>query len=330
MSRNSVSAYCTKLRLAGIAIALMFPQLLPGGAFAAGPGCMASYYRAKSPACVDDTLAQLRQMAAGGRAEPNTVIGFLAEVFRTSPQERERVLNAETSNYVKSVGVISLYRAGLSDDAQKFAAASSLSGFSDKLRAARLPPLDRLTPSSTPADNDLLIGAYMASGNTIFIQRILDNYSSADDGMAGDAFRVGLMMNKFGPSLTPKGRDDNVMAQAACAKYQCKTDQQKLLRVMTLGTAIWSLQSLSAQDDGIKKTLSDFFSRDARLKNLFAAEQTAFGNYMTAILLIAAFKDNRTGADQDRTYELMTKSASIYENLGSGKDAFEPFMNLKK
>ncbi|MCK1637997.1 hypothetical protein IVA95_10410 [Bradyrhizobium sp. 157] len=192
-----------------------------------------------------------------------------------------------------------------------------------------MPPLDAVTPSSTPADNDLLIGAYMASGNTAHIRRILENYSSADDGMASDGLRVGFMMGKFGPGLAPKERD-SVTIKVACTKYDCNADKSKFLRVMTLGTAMWSLQSLSAQDDGIKKTLSEFFSRDARLKNLFAAEQAAFGNYLMAILFVSTFQNDRAGADQDQAYELMSKSASIYERFGSGKEAFEPFMNLKK
>jgi hypothetical protein len=329
MSRNSIAARSTRLKNAGAAIALMISSLSPGVAFAAGDGCMASYYRSKSPVCIDDTLAQLRQTATSGRADPNTIIGFLGELFRSSPQERERLLKAESSDYVKSVDVISLYRAGLPDEAQKFAAANSLSGLSDRLRAARMAPLDSVTPSSTPADNDLLIGAYMASGNTAHIRRILDNYSSADDGMASDGLRVGFMMSKFGPGLAPKGRD-SVTIKVACAKYDCKADKSKFLRVMTLRTAMWSLQSLSAQDDGIKKTLSEFFSRDARLKNLFAAEQAAFGNYLTAILFVSTFQKDGAGADQDQAYELMSKSASIYERFGSGKEAFEPFMNLKK
>ena len=184
-----------------------------------------------------------------------------------------------------------------------------------------------MRPSSIPSDNDLLIGAYMASGNAAIVQRILENYSSADDAMAGDGFRMGLMMSKFGPGLAPKGRSA-VTTQAACAKYRCKEDQTKLLRVMTLATALWSLQSLSGQDDGIKKALSDFFAREARLKNLFTIEQTAFGNYVTAIIIVTTFKDD-TAADRE-AYTAMDKSASIYENLGSAKDAFAPMMNLKK
>jgi hypothetical protein len=291
--------------------------------------CMSSYYREKSPACIDQVLAQFRQMPPNPRSEPSNMIGFLAEVFRSSAQERERIFKAESSTYVKSVMLLSLYRVGLPDDAQKFAMANNLSALSERLRGMHVVALDAVKPSSLPGDNDLLIGAYMASGNAAHIQRILANYSGADDAMAGDGFRIGLMMSKFGPGLAPKGRTA-VTVQAACAKYQCKEDQTKLLRVMTLRTALWSLQSLSGQDDGIKKTLSDFFTRDARLKNLFTTEQTAFGNYLTAIVAVIALKDDHTGADREQAYAAMEKSASIYESLGSAKDAYAPMMNLKK
>lgn len=291
--------------------------------------CMTSYYREKSSACLDEVLAQLRQKPPNPGSEPGAAVGFLARIFRDSAGERERIVKSELSDNQKTVVLNGLYRAGLPLDAQKFAATNNLAIPPENLRATRLVALDAVKPSSFPGDNDLLIGAYMASGNPALVQRILENYSSADDAMAGDGFRMGLMMTKFGPTMTPKGRN-NVMVRAACAKYQCKEDQTKLLRVMTLGTALWSLQSLSGQDDGIKKALSDFFTRDARLKNLFTTEQTAFGNYLTAIVFVTAFKDDHTAADREQAYAAMDKSASIYENLGSANDAFAPMMNLKK
>ncbi|WFU17752.1 hypothetical protein [Bradyrhizobium sp. CB3481] len=319
--------HSTMTKNIGAAVALAMLWLCSGPALAAENNCMASYYRSKSPACVDETLAQFRQMVA--RSAPDNLVGFLAELFRASPDERERLLKNEPSNNVRQVYVYSLYRAGLAEEAKKYAAASQLTALLDKLQAARVPVLEAVRPSEIPGDNDTLIGAYMASGNTVFIQRILDNYAGADDAMVSDALRMAYMMSKFGNTLTPKGRDD-VMTKAACEKYQCKVDPQKFRRLLTLASAFWSTQSLSAGDEGIKTTMSDFFTRDARLKNLLGAEQAAFGNYMTAIMLITTFKDKRQGADQERAFELMNKSASIYEHFGSGKEAFEPFMNLKK
>lgn len=314
-------------RIARLAIALMFSSFWSAAPVAAGQECMASYYREKSPGCVDQVLALFRP--PNPRPDPSAIVGFLAQIFRTSAQERERILKADVSDYAKSVTLLSLHRAGLSDDAQKFATANNLLSQSEKLRAMRLVALDAVRPSAIPADNDLLIGAYMASGNTAFVQRILENYSSSDDAMASDGFRLGLMMSKFGVGFTPKGRNA-VTTQAACAKYQCKDDQTRFLRVMTLATALWSLQSLSGQDDGVKKTLSDFFASDTRLKNLFAIEQTAFGNYVTAVAVFSAFKDDRAATDREQAYAAMDKSASIYETLGSAKEAFAPFTTLKK
>ena len=290
---------------------------------------MAHHYREKSQSCVDEILTELKQTPPGNQGQPTTAVGFLAQLFKDSPQERERILKAESSNYVKSVELLSLYIAGLPDEAQKFAAENYLSVVSAKMHASNPTTLEALRPSSTPGDNDMLIGAYMASGNAGTIQRILENYSSADDAMVSDAFRMGFMMSKFGTGLAPKGRDP-VMMQAACNKYQCKMDQLKFFRVLTLATAIWSLQSLANQDDGIKTTLSDFLAHDSRLKVLFATEQTAFGNYLAAIVVVSGLKSDHTGAEAQRGYAAMSESASIYENLGSAKDAFAPFANLKK
>jgi hypothetical protein len=309
------------LKSVGISLALLL--LCPDMAMSMGQECMASYYRAKSPACVDGILAEFRQMPQG-RSDPSTLIGFLAGLFRSSPQERDRILSAETSDYLKSIDLVSLYRAGLADEAEKFAKANNLSALADKVRA--MPALEIVKPLSTPADNDLLIGAYMASGDTAFIQRVLANYSSADDGMVSDGLRMGFMMSKFGGNLTPKGRDA-VMPRAARDKYQ--SDLTKLLRVMTLGTALWSLQSLSQQDDGMKKTLDEFFTNDPRLKNLFAIEENAFANYLTTIIGLTALKE-APAENLKPGYEAMRRSAEIYEKLGSADDAFAPMRDIKK
>jgi hypothetical protein len=308
-----------------VAVALLFIQCFPAGA--ADPNCMnENYYRNRLPSCIDDMLSPLR--ASGSKADPNTVIGFLAQLFSTSPEERQRLLENEPSDYVRSVELVALYRADLLDDAQRFSIKNNLSALLQKLQASRPAPLAAVRPSSVPADNDLLIGAYMASGDKAFIQRIIDNYSSADDAMASDGFRVGLMLSKFGPGLTPKGRD-SVMMQAICAKYQCKTDQAKFLRVTTLATAFWSLQSLSGKDDGIRKMLSDFFARDTRLDTLFKIEQTAFGNYLVYIIAVTAIKDDQPGANRENL-AAMRNSVSIYENLGPANEAFAPFAGQKK
>jgi hypothetical protein len=315
-----VRAEIAVIKLSHIAIALLLAQSMP--AEATDRNCMNDYYRTKPAGCVDSILSPFRT-APRSKSDPSTVIGFLAQLFVTSPAEKQRLLSDEPSDYVRSMEVVALYRAGLLDDARKFSDKYQLSALLQKLEAGGLAPLATVSPSSIPANNDLLIGAYMASGDTAFIERILGNFSSADDGMVSDAMRLGFMNSKFGPNFTPKGRE-NVMAPAACAKYQCKTDRTKFLRVLTLGSAFWALQSLAQQDDGIRKTFDRFFEGDARLKNLRAGEEAAFGNYLTTLAMAAAFKpDQAFSTAVDPAYASMSKAASAYETLEPAHKVFE-------
>jgi hypothetical protein len=314
------------VKLLYAALALLFVQCWPAGA--ADQNCMNDYYRTKGPGCLDGMLSQLRQ-APRPKSDPATMIGFLAQLFVTSPAEKQRILNDEPSEYVRSLDLVALYRAGLLDDARKFADKIDRSRLLQKLETDQLKSLAAVRPSSTPADNDLLIGAYMASGDTIFIERILGNFSSADDSMASDGLRMGFMQSKFGPTLVPKERE-SVTVGAACAKYQCKTDPVKLYRLLTLSSAFWALRSLAEHDDGISKTLAGFFERDTRLKNLLVAEQAAFGNYLTALVVVVAVKSDQASTEAGQAYAAMSKSALAYETLASARDAFTPIEALTK
>lgn len=289
---------------------------------------MNDYYRAKRPPCVDSILSQFRQ-APRSKSDPSTMIGFLAQLFITSPAEKQRLLAKEPSDYVRSVDLVALYRAGLLDDARNFADKNQLSAMLQRMETSQLKPLAAVRPSSVAADNDLLIGAYMASGDTVFIERILENFSNADDSMASDGLRMGFMQSKFGPTLVPKERT-SVTVGAACAKYQCKTDPTKLYRLLTLSSAFWALQSLGKNDDGIRKTFAGFFVRDKRLKDLFAAEQAAFGNYVTALTIVAAFKPDQAATDAGAAHAAMSKAAAAYETLEPARNVFGHIEALTK
>lgn len=154
-------------RFLAVALALLV-QCWPA---VAGRDCMPDYYRTKAPSCVNSMLSQLRQSAPNVKSEPSPMVGFLAQLFRTSPAEKRRILEGERSDYVKSVDLVALYRADLLDDARKFAEKNQLSDLLAKLEAKPPVPLAALRPSSIPGDNDLLVGAYMASGDTALKKR---------------------------------------------------------------------------------------------------------------------------------------------------------------
>jgi hypothetical protein len=217
---------------------------------------------------------------------------------------------------------VALFRADLLDDAQKFADKNQLTVLLQKLKTDKLVTLAAVRPSSTPADNDLLIGAYMASGDTTFIERILENFSGAEDVMVSDGLRMGYLMGKFGNRLAPKERESVTMA-AASAKYQSDADSAKLLRLLTLMTASWALSSLAKHDDGIRRAVAGFFEHNARLKNLLLIEQTAFGNYLTYLIAVLTLTSDNASVNA-KTYAAMSKSALAYEKLEPASDAFPP------
>lgn len=278
--------------------------------------CIETFYQTKDMGCIDalvDTLSQSADTwAKSARSVPYAAIGFFAEVFSDYPKERDRILHQDVSDPFKSLYLTALMYAGLTEEAKKYAQQLGWTGDDKKLQNGALPTLKQVRPKSTAADNDLLVGAYEASGNTGYILAILDNYTTADDAMVSDALRIGLVSGKFGPRLTAPGRT-NTMVPAACTKYHCKSDTKDLLRLMTLATAFWSVHSLAQRDDGIKNTFDGFFEKNRHLKQLLAVEQNAFGNYLTMVTAYAGIKDNPA----------INSSLSVYENLGSAQDAFE-------
>lgn len=277
-------------------------------------------YKTKNTKCIDNVIAKLDNTKADTNKNPDIhaniegMVGLLAVIFNDMPEELERLLAQESNQYKKSVYVESLYRAGLLERARTYADTNNLSDYFKLYAKYNLPAIKTVKPEFNPSDNDLLIGAYMASGNIKYIESILENYKSADENMVGIAFRMAFMINKFGKDLTPEGRDKSMIV-AICKKYECKTNPKDFLRVSTLSSAIWALQSLSKQDEGIKKTLGSFFSNNVKIKQTYINEQTAFSNYMTGLIAFAAIKDNKN----------INESLAIYEQLGSGEDALKAF-----
>jgi len=291
-----------------------------GSADAADMNCMSDFYRTQASGCVEKIVSSLRQIPTSG-GDPSTIIGFLAQLFRSS-NDTKRLLENEHSDYVRSVYLQALYRAGLFNEARTYAVSNQLATLLQKLDSSQIITLATTRSPSNPAENDLLIGAYMASGDPTLIERILGNFSEADDVMVSDGFRMGYLMGKFGSRLAPKERESVTLA-AAQTKYQVDTSPVKLDRVLTLMTATWALRWLSEHDDGIKRTVANFFERDARLKNLLVVEQIAFGNYLTYLLVVLTHKPDSPSANAE-TYAAMSKSVSAFETLEPASGINEP------
>lgn len=124
-------------KLPSLAIALLHLQCAPAGA--AAQDCMNDYYRSKPAGCVESILSSFRTEPRS-KSDPSTVIGFLAQLFVMSPAEKQRALNAEPSDYVRSMHLMALHRAGLADDARTFSDKHQLQALLQKLEANRLAP----------------------------------------------------------------------------------------------------------------------------------------------------------------------------------------------
>lgn len=294
-------------------------------AAAENESCYNTFYKTKDMDCLEAVVENIHNSAAGWAEDPQTmpgaVSGFLAEIFSNYPEEKQDILQEDASTQVAGIYLMALLRAGLIDDAREYAAKTGLTEGFEKAENIGVPTLKEIKPSVNAADNDLLIGAYSASGNTEYITAILDNYNSVKESMASDAFRIALVTSKFGPTLAPEGRE-STMASAACKKYKCETNVKKFQHVLTLASAFWATRAISRQDKEVKTKMLEFFNDNPELKKLLMIEQKAFGNYLTMLIAYAGTKDNPH----------INSSLSIYENLGSAQkaaDAIKPLMAKK-
>jgi hypothetical protein len=275
-------------------------------------------YKTRSPECIDAVVRSIDAAPRANQAETNpavhsnqAIVGLLAGLL-TDPADRTRILNQERTSFQKGLYIEGLYRANLLAEAKRYADESRLSEVFQRYKDQNLPPIADVKPGFAPADNDILIGAYMSSGDTRYIKRIIEAYRDADDATVQIALRMAFMNSKFGGGLAPPERE-KTMAMTICERYECRTNPQKFMRLAALSSAFWALQSLSQQDEGIKQTLAGFFEQNPHLKKLLEAESAAFSNYMTLLIAYAAIKDN----------PVINSSLLTYEKLGSGEAAIK-------
>jgi hypothetical protein len=304
----------------GIALAA---ALWPSAGVAQAPAadCALTYYRDKSEVCLDETLASLRD-AMSVKPEVNAaMVGFLAGVIRSKPAMEAKIVAAIGPPAMKATVLMALDRAGRDEAARSFARAENLQAALAELESDLPPRLNEIKPRSVAADNDMLIGAFMATGDPAYINAILGNFSAADDDQIRDAVRIALMQGRF-DERDPRGGYRR-LARVACGKYQCKHDSSAFSRIMTLSSAYWALASLAAKDEAIRKTTQAFLAADPRVKAIERNEEDAFAAYLDRLADWSAAKSDPKSADQAKAEET---SLAGYENLGPTWDLLHPLV----
>jgi hypothetical protein len=149
------------------------------------------------------------------------------------------------------------------------------------LLAANAYAADTIRKLSTPADNDALIGQYMKTKNTQYIQTMLETYNTADDAALKDARRFANLSRDFKNPKSPRPNLQKDMATAICQKYECKTNPARANQFFTVASGLWALGSLSKQDPQINQTVTGFLHTHPRMKNIFLEEDAIASNYWT-------------------------------------------------
>ena len=134
-------------------------------------------YKNKSPECIYTFVQIVEEVKLNGKSKypiyvnNEVVIGALAIIFNEMPQERQKILaedkynkyNSDNGyNFVKSIFIQALYVANLTDEAKIYAD----NNYPHNLRQPYAEPLDTIKVVQNPIDNDVLIGAFLASGDT--------------------------------------------------------------------------------------------------------------------------------------------------------------------
>ena len=291
-------------------IALLF-CIIVNPVSAASP-CTPQQYQSREQHCIMELVARLN--ARWPEAESPTlrdhvkaqaIVGMFAVVFSRSPDLTPFIFQKAEKPLAKGILAEALYRAGKMREAQNYIRANNLL-YLNNLWNAKIPVLEVVRPQWLVQDNDLLIGAYATSGDSNYLNRILENFLTADAEMARVAIRMALMQGKFGPTLTPKGRK-KIIADAMCQKFNCKSNITNSLRLLTLSSGFWALNSLSKKDAAVQTTMMDFFTKTPQLMSIIQNEQREFGNYLTLLIAQAAAPDNPE----------IEKALISYENLGA-------------
>ncbi|WP_157059374.1 hypothetical protein [Bathymodiolus septemdierum thioautotrophic gill symbiont] len=233
-------------------------------------------------------------------------IGFLSGIFKKYPKIRKEILNKSTSKFVQGAFLISLYRANIPNEAEKYAA-SNLSEKWSNYYKTRILSLEEVIPRDTPSENDLLLGAFAATGTKQYIYNMLYYFEKENIEKITDAIKVGLLIEKFGPEMTPKKGYKTKITSAFVKKYNAKNDIKSYLHLMTMGVAIWSIRSNMKKDDNLKKLFEDFLSKNKILKPILKSEINYLSNYIVDFIGYNATKSNILKKSLDRYESLETQ-----------------------
>lgn len=282
-----------------------------------------TFYQTHQFECVDKLLKSLDEMD-NPELDPNRIqnqIGFLAGIVITYPDKIDSILSKKVSQNARSAVIGALYRAGMSEKAVRYAHSSNMFPLFDSYQKSSIPLLAKTYSHYNPGDNDLLIGAFMATGDKIYIENIIHQYKDADDKMVRNALRIAAMQGKFGPELLSKTRKEIYTREhrenplkALAIRENWQKYPKESMQTLTMASAFWALSSLAGKHKPIGEVFTDFFSSDSRLNKLANEETNNFTNYIMLSVILPAMDNKQNNSDEALKQEV-EQFLTSYENF---------------
>jgi hypothetical protein len=263
--------------------------------------CVKDYYKTKSPKCIDTLV---KAIDPANLQQKIVITHFLAAVFKDDAQMKQRALAINVPDNSKVLLLNALYMAGLKEDFIQYAVENKLEKQLKLISESKIKKLSEIKPKDKAGDNDILLNAYLATGNLEYLQPIFANYQNTSKAELADAIRVAVLITKFGPAMVPKNGKAKFV-ENLCNKYKCKSKSSKIGNVMTVAGAHWSLLQLAHEEKAVQDAFTDFLDKNKPVMEVIAKENANFTNY--AILL------NVTPIEEDK--KLVEKIISDYESF---------------
>ncbi len=230
-------------------------------------GCMNGYYKQKHEKCVQYVLDVIDEVP---RDElPLSVYGFLGGLW-LQDNAFDVVLQKKITSKPQQIFYSKLLY--LMDERQKAVAYARQYNVHTEYKEVvdgGLPPLKQLKPQAFPGGNDMLIGAFFATGDDYYIENIFTSFEGQKEADIASALRYAYLNASF----VPQGYPADKVQDDLCKRYACKKDDTRYLHVLTMASALWALESLSEAHPIIKNKMKNFYQANPHIMKLQASER---------------------------------------------------------
>jgi hypothetical protein len=221
------------------------------------------------------------------------VIGALSGVFLTNYKCTKKILKNSTnySQFIKFILLKSLLYSKFDEKTlNEFIFKNNFHQYLENFK--NIKDINKIIPNYLPSDNDLLIGIFTTTGNYKYIDAILKNFTNniKRTEIITDSFRFGNSILMFGDQKEKEYYILTEIQDSIKKKYYKKDDHFLFFKILTLSTAIWTVKSLSLENEDLKKHIYKFMESN-NLKEYFVKEEVIASNLQVLLRLNKMYEE---------------------------------------